>query len=674
MIVLTSTIYGQSYKFGDVKKTDLLTDRYEIDTSAVAIRLFLNRNTSFTYDITDGWVIVTDIHERIKILNKDGLDYATKKLALYKQNSTRESLGALKGFTYNIKKNKLVKEKLKRNAVFKENQSDNWIVESFTMPDVKVGSIVEWTYRITSPFWKIDDLVIQENIPTLHYFAKIQAHEYFKYNRMVKGGHAVNPRDYNNKRTMKISYEGKENANRHETTGILKEVLATRQRDVIKDGTISFQEFVSEYDLKNIPGLKEEPYVSNIDNYRFIITYELNTVQFPNLETKYYSTTWEKVVKSIYDSDNFGEQLKKVNFLNSDAESIKSLSAGNSEIIFNAYNFVKNKMNWNGNYSKYTELGVQKAYEENIGNVSDINLMLVALLRECGVKTNPVLISTRKHGIPLYPTLEGFNYVVACAELNGNLVLLDATEKMLTPGNLPPRALNWEGTLVLENGESKKIGLLPSKISEYNTIMSVFLSDDGSVVGKKSSNISGLEAYEYRKKNINLSKNEHIESIIEDNNFDDLSNFNIENLSHFNEQVIESYDFQMDEGIDVVGNEIYFSPLFFLKLEENPFKSESRNYPVDFNYTSVQKRIVSIRIPENFKVTSLPKPIKISLPDEMGSFLFNISEVEGGLNILTTFEINSSIIPSFKYFELKEFYNQRVLKETEKVVLTKLLN
>ena len=67
-----------------------------------------------------------------------------------------------------------------------------------------------------------------------------------------------------------------------------------------------------------------------------------------------------------------------------------------------------------------------------------------------------------------------------------------------------------------------------------------------------------------------------------------------------------------------------------------------------------------------------PEPIKISLPDSMGSFLFNINVVEGGLNVISTFEINTAIIPEFKYAELKEFYNQRVLKETEKVVLTKI--
>jgi hypothetical protein len=117
---------------------------------------------------------------------------------------------------------------------------------------------------------------------------------------------------------------------------------------------------------------------------------------------------------------------------------------------------------------------------------------------------------------------------------------------------------------------------------------------------------------------------------------------------------------------------MYFSPLFFLKLTENPFKLEERNYPIDFVYPLSRKKIVNVKVPQGYIVKSIPKPLKIALPDNLGSFSFNISQVEGGLNIMTKYDINVAIIPSNKYAELKEFFKQRVLKETEKVVLKKI--
>ncbi|PTM03425.1 MAG: transglutaminase, partial [Bacteroidetes bacterium] len=148
--------------------------------------------------------------------------------------------------------------------------------------------------------------------------------------------------------------------------------------------------------------------------------------------------------------------------------------------------------------------------------------------------------------------------------------------------------------------------------------------------------------------------------------------FEVKNDKDLSKSIIESYSFEFDQGVDMVGNEIYFSPLFFHKLTENPFKLNERNFPVNFGYASSEKKMINIKIPEGYQVTSTPEPIKLSLPDNMGSFLFNINAVEGGLNVISTFEINTAVIPEFKYAELKEFYNQRVLKETEKVVLTKM--
>jgi len=656
-LTLTSFVNAQDYKFGKVSKEEVSNNIYKKDTSASAVVLYKYRNTYFNHDHPDGWILVTEVHERIKILNKDGLDYATKKVSLYKSNSTKERISGIKGLTYNIVGGKVKTEKLKKSAIFKEESSDNWVEESFTLPNAKVGSVVEWTYKITSPFLKIDDLIIQEDIPTKHYLAKIQLLSYFKYQRVAKGGFSVAPKEYKEPRNLSISYEETSSGGRTQET---------------KNSTISTTEFVTEYELRDVPALKEEPYVDNIDNYRYLITYELNSTQFPNSGFKQYSTTWEKVVESINKSDDFGKQLTNTKFLRDDAEQIKANSSGESEIMMNAFNHIKGKMSWNEKYGKYTRRGIQKAYKENTGDVSEINLMLVGLLKECGLKANPVLTSSRQHGIPIFPTLEGFNYVIACVEIGGQDILLDATDRLSYPNILPQRVLNWEGTLVLDDGRFRKINLYPKKASQHNTIMSISINDDGSLSGKQTSSYTDLAAMAYRKKAKDYSKDEYIEAIINDYIFDDLVDFESKNTEDLSKSVMESYSFEFDAGVDVVGNEIYFSPLFFYKLSENPFKLEDRTYPVNFSYPSSRKKIINIKIPEGYQVTSTPKPVKISLPDGMGSFLFNISVVEGGLNVMSTFKINTAIIPAFKYAELKEFYNQRVLKETEKVVLTKM--
>ena len=171
---------AQNYKFGKVSIEEVKDNVYEKDTTASAVRLYKDRTTYIDYSQGEGWVVVTEVHERIRIINKDGLNYATKKISLYKSNKSREQVSGIRGYTYNVVNDKLVKTKLKRGSIFKEDISKYKDLKSFTMPNASEGSIVEWEYKITSPFWKIDDLEIQSYIPTVQYKAKVKILEYFK--------------------------------------------------------------------------------------------------------------------------------------------------------------------------------------------------------------------------------------------------------------------------------------------------------------------------------------------------------------------------------------------------------------------------------------------------------------------------------------------------------------
>lgn len=670
-ILSFGNLSAQDYEFGKVSIDEVENNVYEKDTSASAVVLYKNRKTYFNYVHPDGWVVINEIHKRVKILNKDGFDYATEKLRIYKNGGDKERMSSIKGLTYNIENGKLKTEKLKKSAIFKNEATEYYDEQSFTMPNAKEGSVLEWKYKITSPFWKIDNLVIQEDIPTDYYLAKIQVPEYFKFKKMVKGGYAINPKEYIETRKMKVSYENSGSlndrvSNMRKTGGTRTGLTKTTQ-----EREISVREQNTEYDLINIPALQKEPYVNNINNYRLTVNYELMSAVFPGGSGKVYSTTWDDVIKTINEHQNFGGQLNKTKFLNDDIASIKALGNNQIEQIYAAFNLVKNRMNWNGNYGKYTDKGLQKAYKEKVGNVSEINLMLVALLKESGIKANPVLISTRKYGIPVFPTLDGFNYVVACAEIDGQDILMDATNKNLIPGLLPSKAINWEGTLVMSNGSSRKVNLFPRKASRNDIMMNIEVSEEGDIKGKRRSSLTDLDALSYRNNFGGTPKEERVESIISDNDFLDVSDYEIKNLNNLGKPIVESYSFEIEDAVDQVGNDIYISPLFQLALNENPFKSQERIYPVDFVYPVSRKKIVTITIPVGYKVTSIPKPIKLNLPDNLGSFLFNIKETPTGLNLITDFKINAAIIPTKNYLELKEFYNQRVLKEAEKVVLSK---
>ena len=110
----------------------------------------------------------------------------------------------------------------------------------------------------------------------------------------------------------------------------------------------------------------------------------------------------------------------------------------------------------------------------------------------------------------------------------------------------------------------------------------------------------------------------------------------------------------------------------YTALNESPFTLEERQYPVDFVHPFSLSKIVNLKYPDNYKVESIPEPLNVALPNGLGTFLYNITNQNGYVNVIARFVINKALIQPEDYASLKEFYNQRVKKEQEKIVLTKV--
>lgn len=121
--------------------------------------LYRSVNTRYDYNPNEGFTLVTDVHERIKIYNKEGFDWASRELLYYKNLRTAEKITGLKGSTYNLIDGKLIVEKLKKDGIFEENKSKYQLSTKFVMPAVTEGSVIEYEYSLNSPFLtSIDDI------------------------------------------------------------------------------------------------------------------------------------------------------------------------------------------------------------------------------------------------------------------------------------------------------------------------------------------------------------------------------------------------------------------------------------------------------------------------------------------------------------------------------------
>ncbi|KAB1068462.1 DUF3857 domain-containing protein [Tamlana haliotis] len=658
-LLLTITGFSQDYKFGKVSKEELQEAIHPIDSSASAAFLYKNRRTHFEYFPQDGFKAITEVHERIKIYNQEGFEYATKQILLYKSRNNEEEVNGLKAYTYNLIDGKIIEDKLDKKAVFNTEASKYRNEEKFTMPNIKNGCVIEYRYKIVSPFISnIDEYVFQEDIPIKKLEAIFEAPEYFVYKKNIKGYLNVTPQT--ERKNDKFIYHGVTN----------NDAITARDRERYTK-EINFVTNKDAYELSDIPALKEEPYVNNIDNYRSGVKYELSYTQYPNSTVDYYSTTWEDVVKSIYDSSNFGGELDNTSYFKKDVEALIGSVSDPVKRAYLIFDYVKSRMTWNNYHSVYTNKGVKGAYKDHVGNVAEINLMLTSMLRYAGLRAYPVLVSTRSHGVPLFPTREGYNYVVSCVRFPEGDMLLDATSKYAMPNILPTKTLNWQGRMISEHGGSTLIDLYPSEKSKNNIFMMANLQEDGVLKGGYRSMKTNHNALDFRDSYIGVNLDDYLERL--ENSYDgmEISDYKVVNDLDLSKPVSESYKFVKESQADVIGDKIYFSPMFFLRSSENPFKLENRAYPVDFAYPSETNYKIIITIPEGYQIESVPEPVALMLPDDLGVFKYNILAQGKNVQLAVEAHVNQSVITPEYYAALKAYFSQLVEKQGEQIVLSK---
>lgn len=655
-------IYAQKHELGNVTLQELQEKSFPKDTTAAAAVLFEKGTTSFLYTQGEGFKVITEVDVKIKVYKKEGYDLANKEVAYYVGGNDDESVSFTKAITYNIVNGAIEKTKLKGDGQFVEKKNKSVSISKITMPNVKEGSIIEYRYTIKSPYVStLPDWKFQRDIPVVYSEYTAGVPEYYTYNVYRKG--FLSPIETVNKLRKTITLESSQR-----TITTMKGVGSVNRTSQ----DIYYVDTQTTFKLENIPALKEESYVNNIDNYTASVEHELSQILMPNSPIESFSNSWENVVKKIYENEDFGNQLNKEGYFNEDIKALVAGLTNRDEKIAVIFNYVKSRMSWNHTLGYVCDGGVKKAYVDKTGNVAEINLMLIAMLRSAGVNANPVLLSTRDNGIALFPSRAAFNYVIAAVEIENDLILLDATNKKALPNVLPIRDLNWFGRIIRKEGTSAEVDLTPKMISKDYINLMAKINDKGEIEGKLKEQYYDYNAFNFRDKYADLSKETYLEVLEKNYNNMEVGDYEVINITELDKPVIETYSFKQNSSVDIIGDKMYFSPLLFFAETVNPFKQETREYPVDFTFPTQDKYLVNITIPEGYAVESIPTPIAIKFGEETADFKFNISTTGKQIQVSAIIDINSSIVASENYSDLKTFFTEMIKKQTEKVVLKKI--
>jgi len=662
-----ATAQEKSYSFQKIKPDDFVSGLYKKDTSAVAVILADKGESYFDYYETKGFQLIFTRHLRLRIISKEGYEYATQSVTLYRSNKSSESISDIKGYTYNLVNGKVQEDKMTGSNIFEEQINQNWTRTTFTLPNVKAGSIIDIRYKITSDFiWNLREWEFQSTIPVEWSEYTVTIPEYYTFSRLLHGSVP-----------FVISEIGSAPGS---LTLSDKERTLTNLYNVqtkFEQTKINFSQGLYHFAVKDVPALKEEPYAPAMTNYISKVEFELKSTQFPGKELKNYTTSWQDICDELLLDEDFGGQLKKGRIVRDDAEMIAALHTSPEAKLTAAHALISSRMTWNGRNSLYPSTTyplttLREAYDKKTGNSADINLLLVLLLNELGLEATPVALSTRENGLLVesHPVMTQLNYVVAAVTLDGKTRLLDATTKDLPANSLPYKCLNGSGLLISKN-KIQWVPLLGEEKESTLTHAEVKVEADGVIQGVFTISRSGFPARDVRSDYRKDGEEKYFTAVKKQFKEWKISGIKMENTDSLSLPVKEVLTISSEDVAQQNGNMIYFNTLLGLGITTNPFKAEKRENVVDFVCPVKDVHVCSIEIPEGYLVESMPETVKLLLPEQAGLFKFLVNVTGNKITVTSTLSISKTMFTAAEYSDLREFYQRVAAKHAQQIVLKK---
>jgi len=608
-------------KFGEVSMEELNMKAYDKDPSATAVILFDKGETFLDDDLR----VQFRRHTRIKFFNSDAFNTWANETVLLTHGE--ESIAKLKGATYNLENGKVATSEMQDESVFK-SKVDRYLDQvKFSLPNVKEGAVVEYSYTINTAAGLLPSWQFQYTIPAVRSEYQTSIPNTFTFRKQLQG------------------------------------FLYMSNHETRNDGRIE------KWTIDDVPAFKEEPFMTTPDDYVSKIDFSLTQLFIPGRPLIDFTTTWRSIGKNMAEQSDFGLVIKGSGFLRKIVEEITVGHDTPEKKLEAIYNYVKKNVEWNDQTDKIPDHALKKVLEDKKGSSSEINVLLITMLQKADIDAQAVLISTRAHGmIRPTPNFVQFNDVICLVKIGEKKMLIDGTDRNLPMTSLPKRCLNGSGLIISKEGSD----WIPITTGKSRTVVGgeFKINSSGELTGKLNIARDGHAGGSMRESYLDLGKEKYLTESFGKKSWE-IAKSDFVNVDNPKESVKELHDLVIRDHAQVSGDMIYLNPYVMGRMEENPFKSEERKYPVDFSSPFEHFYVVKIELSDDLVVEELPKPKVMMMPENQGRFAYNVTQSGNTINFVSQFTINKSVFLMDNYPTLRELYNQVIAKQAEQIVLKK---
>jgi len=625
-----------------------------IDSNANAVVLFDIGSVHYDGDKEGSFIyLVEERHRRIKILNKRAFDLATVKLLLTGRDRYQDKLENLQASTYTLDNGKVIESKISMTDVFEDRLSKYVVEKKFTFPEVKEGSIIEFSYKINSfRYYRVPAWMFQHfDVPCLYSEFELDTPDFLQF---------------------LISHQGLDSFYSH---------TSNEGYDAMHVGenvgpTLKVSSVIHKHNwvMKNISGFKEQPFmnaaVDYFDRLEFYLVETYNGIDLKGL------LNWKAVTNDLLSDKYFGHAIDP-DYSTNLKNTMEKLTADDQNLMDAArhiYAYVRDKFSCQPDNDIYINNDLYDVNKAHKGSVAELNLLLISLLRQKGLIADPVILSTRDYGVhPIkYPMIDKMNYVVCRLKLFGDTYYMDASKPYLGFGKLPLNCYNGHARIISAK-DSGDIYLNPDNIKEQS-VATVFLQNEEKAGAGMTASIQYSPGYfesSHIRGVINKSGQNDFIKQIKSIYFSDMeiTNTGIDSVSNLDLPLKIHYDV----GLKTIGETdvIYFSPILAYGYKSNPFSSESRHFPIEMDYPLDRMYVLNMEIPTGYVVDEIPKSAKVAFNENEGFYEYMIQKDETSIQLRCRIKLNRAVYSPDEYNSLRDFFGFVVKKESELITFKK---
>lgn len=568
----------------------------------------------------EGRTVKLKRHIRIKILKPEGLKYKDVVIR-YQTRSKYEQVKNLRAQTINFEGSRKVKNKLALKLLPPKDLQNGERELSFTFREVKVGSIIEYAYDLETD--EIDNLnpwYFQNKIPTVESEVRLAG--------FIPRAYQAFPQN--------ISIELQEN-------------------DFWK--------------MKHIAPLPDLPFLLNYDANRIGIRF-----QYRDFTT---------IMDDVQAWQEFSHWLEEATLLLDDSVSQRAIFALAQSLIRDAiteeekiaaiYNHVRNHVRWNGVSDYWVNQSAAQLYRSQEGHSGEINMLLAHLLWQAGVTAYRGFVATRDYGKPLdVPLFNQFNDVFILAIADGQSFIMDATDP-LRPYDLPPlRLLNGKAWLIRDStaGWSN----IPDRYMGEKLISGRIILDEQNdgITGIFQEYLKGYFALETEKRFRKAGEEKFWAAYLDSSSV--IKNPGLHNADQTHLPLELTYEFFSKKWTRKEANRLHLIPMAHYTLTRNPFKENTRNRPVEYDFLRDEQITISIQVGEDWEIEKIPDSKRVMLPGMEVSFNYTAEKTGNVIHVSSHFQVRKSVIFPEDYGALKKLYDHITELMNQEVILRRTRN